>query len=52
MDKTDTKTTAATTVADDIRPDVLNYDDLRRMVPALDGHPKLVERLQIGRAHV
>lgn len=45
MDKTDTKTTAATTVADDIRPDVLNYDDLRRMVPALDGHPKLVERL-------
>lgn len=29
----------------DIRPDVLNYDDLRRMVPALDGHEKLVNWL-------
>lgn len=28
-----------------IRPDVLNYDDIRRMVPKLDGHPKLVNRL-------
>lgn len=26
-----------------VRPDVLNYDDIRRMVPALDGHKKLVE---------
>ena len=26
----------------DIRPDVLNYDDIRRMVPKLDGHEKLV----------
>lgn len=31
--------------AEDIRPDVLNYDDLRRMVPRLDGHEKLVNRL-------
>ncbi len=29
----------------DIKPDVLNYDDLRQMVPALDGHPKLVNFL-------
>ncbi len=29
----------------EIRPDVLNYDDIRQMVPALDGHPKLVNRL-------
>ena len=29
----------------DIRPDVLNYDDIRRMVPALDGHPKIVNFL-------
>lgn len=28
-----------------VRPDVLNYDDIRRMVPRLDGHPKLVNRL-------
>lgn len=25
----------------DIRPDILNYDDLRKMVPLLDGHPRL-----------
>ena len=25
----------------DVRPDVLNYDDLRRLVPKLDGHEKL-----------
>ena len=25
----------------DVRPDVLNYDDLRRLVPKLDGHVKL-----------
>lgn len=24
-----------------VRPDILNYDDLRKMIPALDGHPKL-----------
>lgn len=30
---------------DGIRPDVLNYDDIRRMVPRLDGHEKLVNRL-------
>lgn len=29
----------------EIKPDVLNYDDLRQMVPALDGHPKLVNWL-------
>ncbi len=28
-----------------IRPDVLNYDDIRLMVPKLDGHEKLVNRL-------
>ncbi len=26
-----------------IRPDILNYDDIRAMVPALDGHRRLVE---------
>ena len=30
---------------DGIRPDVLNYDDLRQMVPKLEGHEKLVNRL-------
>lgn len=29
----------------EIRPDVLNYDDIRLMVPKLDGHEKLVNRL-------
>ncbi len=29
----------------DIRPDVLNYDDIRAMAPALDGHPRLVNWL-------
>lgn len=29
----------------EIRPDILNYDDLRKMVPALDGHPKFTEWL-------
>lgn len=28
-----------------IRPEVLNYDDLRTIVPKLDGHEKLVNRL-------
>lgn len=35
----------ATEDTPDIRPDVLNYDDLRQMVPRLDGHEKLVNRL-------
>lgn len=25
----------------EIRPDILNYEDLRKMIPLLDGHPKL-----------
>lgn len=29
----------------EIRPDVLNYDDIRKMAPALDGHEKLVNSL-------
>jgi len=29
----------------DIRPDVLNYDDIRALAPALEGHPKLVNWL-------
>lgn len=33
------------TPAEAIRPDVLNYDDIRQMVPKLDGHEKLVNRL-------
>lgn len=33
------------TPAETIRPDVLNYDDIRQIVPKLDGHEKLVNRL-------
>ncbi len=29
----------------EIRPDVLTYDDIRKMVPALDGHQKLVDNV-------
>ena len=29
----------------DIKPDVLSYDDLRKMVPALDGHPRITKAL-------
>ena len=29
----------------DIRPDVLNYDDIRALAPVFDGHPKLVNWL-------
>lgn len=29
----------------DIKPDVLTYDDIRKAVPALDGHPKLVDSI-------
>lgn len=28
-----------------VRPDVVNYDDIRKMVPALDGKKKLVEHI-------
>lgn len=28
-----------------IRPDVLNFDDIRKMAPALEGHKKLVNRI-------
>lgn len=35
----------STSETNDIRPDVLNYDDLRQMVPKLEGHEKLVNRL-------
>lgn len=42
----------------DIRPDVINYDDLRKMVPALEGHPRIADRLirllwidKVNRAH-
>lgn len=33
------------TTNDCIRPDVLNYDDVRAIIPKLDGHPALVNRL-------
>ncbi len=29
----------------EIRPDVLNYDDIKTMIPKLDGHPRLVNAL-------
>ena len=29
----------------EIKPDVLAYDDIRQMIPALDGHPKITEAL-------
>lgn len=28
-----------------VKPDVLNYDDIRKMIPALDGHKKLVDNV-------
>lgn len=34
-----------TECAPGVRPDVLNYDDIREMVPRLDGHEKLVNTL-------
>lgn len=41
-----------------VRPDVLNYDDIRRLVPKLDGHEKFVNWLlhflsvdKVNRAH-
>lgn len=34
-----------TTENTEVRPDVLNYDDVRRLVPKLDGHPRFVNAL-------
>ena len=31
--------------SEEIRPEVLNHDDIRKMVPRFDGHPKLVNWL-------
>lgn len=28
-----------------VRPDILNYDDIRKMAPIFDGHPKIVETI-------
>ena len=28
-----------------VRPDLLNYDDIRKMAPILDGHPKIVRTI-------
>lgn len=41
----DSKETSTNTIDACVRPDVLNYDDIRTMVPALNGHPKLVNAL-------
>lgn len=32
-------------LAKDVRADILNYDDIRRMAPIFDGHPKLVKTI-------
>ena len=32
-------------ISQGVRPDILNYDDIRKMIPLLDGHPKLVETI-------
>lgn len=29
----------------EVRPDILNYEDLRKLIPALDGHPKIADWL-------
>lgn len=29
----------------EVRPDVINYDDVRRLIPKLDGHEKLVNKV-------
>ncbi|MBD5270017.1 MAG: hypothetical protein HDS43_05315 [Bacteroides sp.] len=42
MDQENNMTDAANPYG--IRPDIINYDDIRKMIPALDGHPKLVEK--------
>ncbi len=31
--------------AEGVRPDLLNYDDVRKMIPFLDGHPKIVNTI-------
>lgn len=31
--------------AEGVRPDILNYEDIRKMIPLLDGHPKVVEKI-------
>lgn len=41
MNRMDTKEN----IQDEVRPDVLNYDDIRQMIPALEGHPKIVKWL-------
>jgi putative hemolysin len=38
-------TSGANSANYDIRPDVLNFEDISKMVPALAGHRKLVERV-------
>ena len=46
MDKnTDTTPAAGAAAEHEVRPDVLNYDDIRQMAPRLDGHEKLVNWL-------
>lgn len=32
-------------LAEGVRPDILNYEDIRKMIPLLDGHPKIVKTL-------
>ena len=32
-------------IPEGIKPDLLNYDDIRQMAPVFDGHPKLVEKI-------
>ena len=43
MNRMDTKDKV--NIEDEVRPDVLNYEDIRQMIPALDGHPKIVKWL-------
>ena len=31
--------------AEGVRPDILNYEDIRKMIPILDGHPKIVKAI-------
>lgn len=45
MSETTDKHTDPQAPAAEVKPDVLNYDDVRRMVPRLDGHPRLVNAL-------
>lgn len=32
-------------LAEGVRPDILNYDDIRKMAPIFDGHPKIVKAI-------